>query len=564
MSNKYRNQQSGIDPFDRTPEAADKAIFGTGATEAFPETRIVATPTDVMKIWADVKQPRRAVPASIRMHWNGNPDDVAELLNRWYMVAKSRAGVEIDILEILNGRGEGLEVDQKPAIYQEYIELLWLAQSIHKDGLLHPISIISQAGRNLIESGERRWLAYHVLKTWVGDAYAKIPAIKTDGVDYVWRQAAENTARRQLNAISMARQLALLIMASRDHLDGQTYDDFDQMVNQGGCDRRYYAQVANGQVHRVPKGMGERIQSAMGLSMHQLSRYRNLLRLTEDEAINDALWIQADTENGAEGTLRYIVDRLPIGNLRQIVLKSSDWTLEDLRNLADTLPFGKVSPSDGPGTAQNTAQGQTSTLPQTNSSTPLQRPPEVGSGSSVGTAGTGFNEEYTYDPNEAVEVLATGEVGEVIQHWRGVVKVNVDGEIMEYAPDKLMSYGMTYLDFIREEFARDDVSFDEPDEDISTDNLLSDTPSRTLIFPHGDTLRELLLHFKMLAKTAHDMKSEQLFNKLLDYTVEKADEERCAEQLAGLLDQFYDQGQVFFEEHFTAILTKIDVSGFDE
>jgi hypothetical protein len=76
--------------------------------------------------------------------------------------------------------------------------------------------------------------------------------------------------------------------------------------------------VADGNVHRIPKGMGERIQAAMGLSMEQLSRYRALLKMTDDEQVNDALWTRSDVESWAEGAIREAYT-LPIGKVRAVV-----------------------------------------------------------------------------------------------------------------------------------------------------------------------------------------------------------------------------------------------------
>lgn len=343
MSRKqFDNEIGGLPGQDFSVEDAAKKIFNLRADEGY-EGRAVALATPIDQIWADVKQPRRAVPASIRLHWNGNPGDVLELLNQWHIIASKIATV--DIYAILQGNGEGIQVENAPPIFTGYVELLRLAASIRKDGLINPISIIEQDGRNLIETGERRWLAYHILHNYMGTPeWSKIPASRSDGRDYVWRQATENTARRQLNAIGMARQLALLIMETRRGVEGQSYNDFDELVIAGGCDRKFYAQIANGNIHRVPRGMGERIQGAMGLSMTQLSQYRRLLRLSDDELINDALWTRADVEDWAELTLREITATLTPVKVHEIVTRE-EWGLEDLRTAMEGARLNPVQPS---------------------------------------------------------------------------------------------------------------------------------------------------------------------------------------------------------------------------
>lgn len=340
---KYRRKQTSADPFEETQQA-DNAIFSGGEPQGIVDLRVVAKPTPLAEIWADVKQPRRAIPASIRLSWNGDPAQVHPLLLAWEQAAREK-GLTVKAADIIRGGGEGVEVDGLHPIAFGFLELLRLAQDIRRVGLTNPISIISQRGRFLIESGERRYLAYHVLQIFDGETWAKIPAITSNGKDFVWRQASENTARRALNAIGMARQLALLIMDAREGLDGQSYDSYEKMVLPGECDRRFYAQVANGNIHRIPKGFGERIETAMGLSKAQLSRYRDLLKLTADDVANDALWIRADVEDWGERVLREIADRLPLGNLREVI-ERDEWTLDDLRELIPPPPRNGIPPAD--------------------------------------------------------------------------------------------------------------------------------------------------------------------------------------------------------------------------
>lgn len=323
-------------------EVADEIYGGSSGAPGINTARIVATGVDINTIYADVKQPRRAIPASVRLHWTGDPAAVPELLGTWYTIATKQAGMELDIEAMLKGEGEGIATDNPHSLMADFIDLVRLAQSINRDGLMNPITVVETDERVVIESGERRWLAYHLLYIHLGEAWGKIPAQRSNGKDYVWRQAAENTARRTLNAISMARQLALLIMAARD----SHYFDFEEVVGAGECDRRFYAQVADGNTHRIPRGMGERIQAAMGLGMEQLSQYRSLLRLTDDEEVNDALWVRADIENWSENAMREIRTLTPV-KVREIIQRE-DWSLDDLRTMVDTLTAVKVSPPPAP------------------------------------------------------------------------------------------------------------------------------------------------------------------------------------------------------------------------
>lgn len=494
-----KNHGERADVFGQTDAADfDQAMFKpSNAASDLPDPRIVAHLTDIDRVWADARQPRRAVPASIRMHWNGSPEDVQALLAQWHMIACKRAGVDLNIVDVLMGRGEGIDApEDAPVIFREYVALLRLAQSIYADGLINPISVIEQRGRFLIESGERRWLAYHLLHLNMGTMdWGKIPAVRSDGRDFVWRQAQENTARRQLNAIGMARQLALLIMETRAHLDGVKYDDFEDAVQNGVCDRRFYAQVSNGNVHRIPKGMGERIQGAMGLSEKRLSDYRNLLKLTDDELVNDALWVRADVEDWAEQPMRAIAT-LPIGKVREVVLGAGEWTLEDLRRLA-------ITPIPGPSPASMGRE---------------QAGPQFYAGDRVMIAGLGLGtvigqrdrvvtvkpdvdgrqrsahavdlelidrkqappppveDDVTQMPKftvgEAVEIKHTGEIGEVLGAWRGAngreVALNVDGAQVTVLASEVLSLGMTYQEYLEDEF-ENGGTFEEPEDDTFYD-----------------------------------------------------------------------------------------------
>jgi hypothetical protein len=79
--------------------------------------------------------------------------------------------------------------------------------------------------------------------------------------------------------------------------------------------------------------MGERIQAAMGLSEKRIAEYRRLLKLTDDDAVNDALWTRADIEDWAEGFMRD-VSTLPIGKVSEVI-ERPNWTAEDLRTLIE-------------------------------------------------------------------------------------------------------------------------------------------------------------------------------------------------------------------------------------
>ena len=66
----------------------------------------------------------------------------------------------------------------------------------------------------------------------------------------------------------------------------------------------FYSQVADGNKWRIPRGHGEQLLNAMGLSdASQLRQYRALLRLQPED------WRKGDDENLTEGELRKIINQ---------------------------------------------------------------------------------------------------------------------------------------------------------------------------------------------------------------------------------------------------------------
>ena len=112
----------------------------------------------------------------------------------------------------------------------------------------------------------------------------------------MWRQAAENGARENLNAISRARQLARLIMELYREMG---HDFAPYRIPYGECDQIYFAQVADGETYPFPPGTKDRLIAFMGVKSHvQLRQYRALLRVPPE------VWVQADDENWPEARLR--------------------------------------------------------------------------------------------------------------------------------------------------------------------------------------------------------------------------------------------------------------------
>lgn len=260
--------------------------------------RIVARPISIFEIYPDPTQPRRAIPSSVRQGWDGDPRQVEHVLSAWLRAVEEESGQAYDLDKYLNPHSKTEEVDNDDrddhavgpmeATLQGLVDL---AATIYRDGLTNPITVAPVENAYRLETGERRWLAYHLLHAKIPDGkWEKIPARIMD-VPNVWRQAAENNARDNLNAVGKARQYALLMMILYDER-GETFQQYDSFKHE----RHFYAQALN--IDAVPYGKRDQLLSAMALkSPAELTRCRTLLGLP------DSVWTLADDWNLPQSVL---------------------------------------------------------------------------------------------------------------------------------------------------------------------------------------------------------------------------------------------------------------------
>lgn len=289
--------------------------------------RIVARPISIFDIYPDPTQPRRAVPSSVRQGWNGDPAGVERVLAAWHSAVEAESGRPFDLDAYLGMRAEGEDEDDHTLhperigpIKASFCALADLAATIYRDGLTNPITVAQRsnqmAATYILETGERRWLAYHLLRANFpqDDRWKKIPA-RVVNAPNLWRQAAENNARDNLNAIAKARQYAILLMDlwSKDEKSPIQFRPFDSFENE----REYYAQVAD---MSPPKGKNELILAAMGVEHRNATmRYKALLRLP------DEVWRLADDRNWTEGRLRGLTKLPP----DIAIAKARSWALQE-------------------------------------------------------------------------------------------------------------------------------------------------------------------------------------------------------------------------------------------
>jgi hypothetical protein len=286
-----------LDPQPPRPVTADAASFEMikasvrQASDRPEEFNTAVNPDkirklDIFEIEPDPMQPRRAIPHQIRADWQPVSAQMPEFLQRW----SEETG--IDIRARLESDSDDDQPEPANPVEAALLSLIHLAASIHRDGLTNAITVISpEANKYVIETGERRWMAFHLLHLVYGGDYKSIPARWMPERD-VWRQATENNARENLNAIARARQLAILLMDLRGMDNFQPLSAFQH-------EQDFYAQVADGNRWSIPKGKAGQVMVAMGFRQDdQIRKYRALLRLP-----NEA-WRIADDKNITEYALR--------------------------------------------------------------------------------------------------------------------------------------------------------------------------------------------------------------------------------------------------------------------
>jgi len=271
----------------------------TYGNQSFRESsgRYVITPRPLEEVRPDPTQARRAAPPEVReLLLKG---EVSQAFETWFQLAADALDVPYDDVVASVDAALRLETDdpQPEAVWLD--KLAAVAVSIRKaGGLTNPITASRTENGYVIETGERRWISYNLLHWWASTAmpdeaaqWEQIPMHIVTEID-VWRQAYENSAREDLNAISRAQQLARLLMVVHDEADFGTLETFDH-------ERDYYAQVADGNSYRVPYGKGGEVAAAIGVkSGAQVRQYRRLLTLPS------AVWDLADAEDIPELVLR--------------------------------------------------------------------------------------------------------------------------------------------------------------------------------------------------------------------------------------------------------------------
>jgi ParB-like nuclease domain len=299
MANR-RDKLNQSNAFARIPSAHE--MTNSMSPGDAPQIELV----NIFEIWPDRQQPRRAMPMSLARSWGGDTDRIKEkLFDPWLRAYAQETGLtdnEIaDKLKlIITGKAPDPDESQQRGIIENGLfKIVELAASINQKQLINPITVYpdrDNPDRYRIETGERRWLAYHLLHLFQPAVWDHIPAQIVESPD-IWKQAYENNSRDDLNAIGKARQYALLLMDLLKE-NGRTFKPIDSFID----DLPFYAQVKD---DRVPDKKGQVLLHGMGISSRgALSEYRSFLKLPP------LVWQLGDEYNWSRERL-YELSKLP-------------------------------------------------------------------------------------------------------------------------------------------------------------------------------------------------------------------------------------------------------------
>ncbi|MEM9954514.1 MAG: ParB N-terminal domain-containing protein [Chloroflexota bacterium] len=233
----------------------------------------------------DPVQPRRVLSERIHFKFHNErmtpTQALRELVQFAQVSARQQGRPFANVLEILPDPESDTDEPEKLSPEEDTLrDLVNLAVTIRDDGQVNPLTVVdvSQGVTRLfrIETGERRYWATWLLRDF-------FPGYDSDGMidcivvpaekSSVFRQAKENTARKGLTAIAMARQSALLLLTVHGYeipIHAVNNDFYRQALDINLRGKREYTDI---------------ILSAMGgINRARFSQYKSLLQLS-DEAL---------------------------------------------------------------------------------------------------------------------------------------------------------------------------------------------------------------------------------------------------------------------------------------
>jgi hypothetical protein len=260
-------------------------MLGDGFSESLTDNSIRVERFLLDMVRPDPVQPRRVLPEQVHRKFHDNrltpTQSLRELVQLAQVSSRQNGRPFSNVLELLPNAESDAEQSDKLSPEEETLrDLVNLAVTIRDDGQVNPLTVVdmSQGVTRLyrIETGERRYWATWILRDF-------IPSYEHDGMidcivvpsekSSIFRQAKENTARKGLSAIAMARQAALLLL---------TVHGYEIPIT--AVDNDFYRQALDLDL-RGKREYTETILNAMGgIGKMRFSHYKSLLHLS-DEAL---------------------------------------------------------------------------------------------------------------------------------------------------------------------------------------------------------------------------------------------------------------------------------------
>jgi hypothetical protein len=317
-------------------------MLGDGFSDPLQDTSVRVERFLLDMVRPDPVQPRRVLPQQIHHKFHNNrltPTQALRELVQLAQVSSRQNGRPFsNVLELLPNVDSDSEQSDKLSPEEEILcDLVNLAVTIRDDGQVNPLTVVdmTQGVTRLyrIETGERRYWATWILRDFI-PSYEHdsmidcivIPSEKSS----IFRQAKENTARKGLSAIAMARQVALLLL---------TVHGYEIPII--AVDNDFYRQALELDL-RGKREYTESILNAMGgVGKTRFSRLKGLLNLA-DEALEIA-----DRHNIDERKLRHVISLEPdeqVEIVQQIV--SLNLTARQVQQIIETENPAQDTPED--------------------------------------------------------------------------------------------------------------------------------------------------------------------------------------------------------------------------
>ncbi len=277
-------------------------MLGDGFADALADNSILVERFLLDMVRPDPVQPRCVLPEQIHRKFHDNrltpTQALRELVQLAQVSARQNGRPFSNVLELLpDAENENEESGKQSPEEETLCDLVNLAVTIRDDGQVNPLTVVDMTEGvtrlYCIETGKRRYWATWILRDF-------IPGYEHDGMidciivpaekSSIFRQAKENTARKGLSAIAMARQAALLLLTVH------AYE-----IPLYAVDNDFYRQALELDL-RGKREYTETILNAMGgIDKARFSRYKSLLGLS-DESLE-----LADRHNLDEFQLRHVL-----------------------------------------------------------------------------------------------------------------------------------------------------------------------------------------------------------------------------------------------------------------